>query len=182
MVYPTQQPPCSSSKSQQSGLNDPLKYNNAKHSILHKSSSLFRQTRSDILSQLSALWSIQNRILIKPVGRKQKGKSHLCTSLFSVLLIHNCCGTTFVFKVVFFRRTRSEPWKPQQHPKSLGFTSNVWITWFKNTALCRFMCSNACTRKRLAKAVLCTSVQREVSQYFLHTDKPECCGLMYQTF
>lgn len=36
-------------KSQQLGLNDPLKYNNGKRSAYFKSSSLFRQTWRDIL-------------------------------------------------------------------------------------------------------------------------------------
>lgn len=50
MVTPHErQPPCSSMKSQQLGLNDPLKYNNGKRSVYFKSSSLFRQTWSDIL-------------------------------------------------------------------------------------------------------------------------------------
>lgn len=158
-------------KSQQLGLNDPLKYNNAKRTAYFKSSSLFRQTWSDILCYLlseifrTGFWSNELE------GNKRE--SHI--------YIHP--SSVFYSSQLLFATLAGYYSYPQEPPlsskcffgeqvlshKSLDtilspcfFTSNVWTMLFK-TQYSAILCIPIRAQGRgWQKAVLCTFVQREV--------------------
>lgn len=77
-IFHDREPACSSIKSQQWGSSDPLKYNNAKHTVFLLVQTNMERHLSYQLPEVFRTWFWSNEL---------EGKSHLYTCLFTH---HNC--------------------------------------------------------------------------------------------